>query len=99
MDLPPKIINELIQIQKNELNEYYVYSALAKRVENTRNSEILNKIAKEELAHAKFWRHYTGVVPKASRVAIAFYKVISSLLGLTFSLKLMEHAEEKAQNV
>ncbi len=99
MNLPEKIINELIQIQKNELNEYYVYSSLAKRIGNPRNSEILNKIAREELAHAKFWKHYTGVVPKPSKFAIAFYKIIASLLGLTFSLKLMERAEEKAQDV
>ncbi len=98
MGIPEKLLNILVKIQKNEINEYYVYSSLSQRIEDPKNSQVLLRIAKEEFSHANFWKKYTGVMPKPSRMTITFYKLISLLFGLTFSLKLMEKAEQNAQN-
>ncbi len=46
-----------------------------------------------------FWKKYTNYEPKPNRFTIAYYKLLATVFGLTFSLKLMEKAEEKAQNI
>ncbi|MEJ5287018.1 MAG: nodulin 21-related protein [Candidatus Kapaibacterium sp.] len=99
MEISNSLKKELILIQKNELNEYYVYEALAKKVKDDNTSRILSRIAREELAHSNFWKKYTNYEPKPNRFTIAYYKLLATVFGLTFSLKLMEKAEEKAQNI
>lgn len=99
MELPENLIQNLKKIQRDELNEYFVYTALSKKVKDQKNSEILMRIAKEELAHANFWKKYTQTNPKVSKFKIVFYKIVGIIFGLTFSLKLMEKSEQKAQDV
>ncbi|MGB9912064.1 MAG: VIT1/CCC1 transporter family protein [Candidatus Kapaibacteriota bacterium] len=99
MEPPSSIKKGLIKIQKNELNEYFVYEALSKYVRDEKTSQILSRIAREELAHSKFWEKYTGSSPRASKFTVWFYKLLAIFFGMTFSLKLMEKNEEKAQKV
>ncbi len=99
MELPSSIKRGLIKIQKNELNEYFVYEALSKYVRDVKTSQILSRIAREELAHSKFWEKYTGSSPRASKFTVWFYKLLAIFFGMMFSLKLMEKNEEKAQKV
>lgn len=99
MELPKSIQNGLKKIQRNELNEYFVYESLAKLVKDEKTSRILSRIAREELAHSNFWKKYTNFEPTPSRLIINWYKLIAIIFGLTFSLKLMEKGEEKAQQV
>lgn len=97
--LDKKLIQGLTKVQKNEFNEYVIYTELAQKVKDKNNSEILKKIAREELAHANFWGKYTRVQPKVSKITVLFYKTLAKVLGLTFTLKLMEKTEQKAQSV
>ncbi len=97
MEISEKILQKLIKIQRTEKTEYYVYSNLANQIKEKTNSEILNKIANDELGHFVFWKKYTQKEVNPNKLLIWFYTLIGKFLGLTFSIKLMEQAEEKAQ--
>ncbi|HCZ06272.1 MAG: hypothetical protein PWP37_1385 [Thermotogota bacterium] len=85
----------LLKFQKNEITEYVVYTKLAKMDPN--NSEILRKIASDELDHYHRLKNKTGREVKPSGLKVYFYLVLAKLLGITFSLKLMERNEDRAQ--
>jgi len=84
--------------QKNEITEYYIYKRLAKRV-NNENSQILDEIAEDELAHYNFWMKYSGEDVKPSKWKVFKFYWITRLFGLTFGIKLMESGEEGAQEM
>jgi VIT1/CCC1 family predicted Fe2+/Mn2+ transporter len=97
-DLSPEVRKELTQSQKNEITEYHIYNKLADVTRDRENSELLRKIASEELAHYNFWKKYTGEEVKPNRFKIFRYYWIARILGLTFGIKLMERGEEGAQD-
>jgi VIT1/CCC1 family predicted Fe2+/Mn2+ transporter len=82
--------------QRNEITEFNVYRSLAKRMEG-KNSEILQKIAEDELRHYNEWKKYTGIAIKPNRLLIFLYLLISRIFGLTFAVKMMEKGEERAE--
>ncbi|MDI3516126.1 MAG: hypothetical protein PWP37_100 [Thermotogota bacterium] len=85
----------LLEFQKNEITEYVVYTKLAKM--NPENSEILLKIASDELNHYHRIKEKTGKDVKPNFLKVYFYITLAKILGLTFSLKLMERNEDRAQ--
>lgn len=87
--------NILMKMQRAEMTEYIVYSRLAKLDE--KNSEVLSKIAKDELNHYKKLKIITQTDVTPSWWKVIFYLLLAKLLGLTFTLKLMERNEERAQ--
>ncbi len=86
----------ILQFQQIEMTEYHVYKALAKRAEG-KNKEVLSKIADDELRHCEFWSKYTDKEVKPSRWTIWRYLLIEKILGLTFTVKMMEKNEEQAE--
>jgi VIT1/CCC1 family predicted Fe2+/Mn2+ transporter len=88
--------NYILQFQRTELTEHYIYESLAKRTSG-RNSVVLKKIADDELRHYNKWKEFTGVEIKPSRVAIFLYLLIARIFGITFAIKLMEREEGKSQ--
>lgn len=86
----------LLKMQKAEMTEYIVYTKLAKM--DKKNSEVLNTIAKDELAHYRRLKSVTQTDVPPSWWRVLLYLLLAKLLGLTFALKLMELGEEKAQN-
>ncbi|WP_448517414.1 VIT1/CCC1 transporter family protein [Pseudothermotoga sp.] len=82
-------------MQKAEMSEYIVYTKLAKM--DKKNSEVLSKIAKDELMHYKKLKNLTQIDVAPSWWRVIFYLFLAKLLGITFALKLMERNEEKAQ--
>ncbi len=88
--------SDVLGFQKNELTEHYIYKILAGRTTGVRNRRILTQIADDELRHYNVWKSYTRKDVDPGRFRIWFYTMISSLLGLTFGLKLMEKAEKFA---
>ncbi|MFZ0389129.1 MAG: VIT1/CCC1 transporter family protein [Calditrichia bacterium] len=88
---------ELIRtFQKNEISEYHIYSALAKR-EGGGNGRVLQKIAEDEKKHYEQWSRYSGAAVKPNRWLITFYLLIARIFGITFAIKMMEKGEEKAE--
>lgn len=88
---------KLLFVQKNEITEFYVYSYLARVMKDKNNSEILLKIAHDELAHYNYWKKITNTEVKPNRLKVYFYNMISRIFGITFGIKLMEKGEQKAE--
>jgi vacuolar iron transporter family protein len=87
----------LLQFQKNEITEYFIYKKLAASIKDENNSRILKKIADDEKRHYEIWKSHTGVDVKPSRWKIWKYYLIARVLGITFGIKLMEKGEGSAQ--
>jgi len=85
----------LVKMQRAEMTEYIVYTKLAKM--DKKNSEVLSKIAKDELKHYKKLKNLTQIDVAPSWWGVIFHLFLAKLLGITFALKLMERNEEKAQ--
>lgn len=83
--------------QKSEITEHYIYKKLAERVKHKHNARTLRDIADEELRHYNIWKKHTNRDVKPSRLKIWFYYFLSLIFGLTFSIKLMERGERRAQ--
>lgn len=88
----------LLTSQRNEITEYHIYSKLASRTGDKKNSKVLHEIADDELKHYNFWYEYTGKEVKPQRWKVLFFYWISIIFGLTFGIKLMELGEEDAQD-
>lgn len=85
----------LVKMQRAEMTEYTVYTKLAKM--DKKNSEVLSKIAKDELKHYKKLKNLTQIDVAPSWWRVIFHLFLAKLLGITFALKLMERNEERAQ--
>ena len=87
---------QLVKAQQGELDAVILYRRLAKAVKNAKDKELFLRIAADEGKHASILKKYTGETLKASNfkalVVITLYKV----LGLKFTLNLLEKGELKA---
>ncbi|HOB16409.1 MAG TPA: VIT1/CCC1 transporter family protein [Defluviitoga sp.] len=92
-----EIMNKLLIFQKNEITEYMIYKKIANSIKDEQNKKILEEIAEEELKHYNILKNYTQTDVKPNKLKVTFYVLLSKILGLTFSLKLMERGEERAQ--
>jgi len=95
--LPEHLIAQLRHIQRVEVTEHEVYRNIAARLPAGPNRDVLERIAADELRHAEFWAAYTGERPGPRRMLALFYSLLARLLGLSFALKLMERAEQRAE--
>jgi len=89
--------NKILQFQKNEITEHWIYKTLARFAGNEQTRKIINRIADEELRHYHIWEKYSGQEVKADNFKRCFYAAVSLLFGLTFGIKLMEGGEKNAQ--
>ncbi|HKJ67306.1 MAG TPA: VIT1/CCC1 transporter family protein [bacterium] len=87
----------VLQAQRAEITEHYIYRNLANLTKDPRNRQILEEIAEDELEHYEFWQTHTGTTIKPKRWKIRFYTLLARLLGLTFAIRLMEAGEDLAQ--
>lgn len=97
MTIDADLRQKLLFVQKNEITEFYVYSYLARVIKDKNNSEILLKIANDELAHYHYWKRLTNTEVKPNRIKVYFYNLMARIFGITFSIKLMEKGEQKAE--
>jgi len=91
------IKKQLLFIQQDEITGFHIYSNLSKRVKNTDNANLLQRIANNEMEHYTALKKYTGLDAKPLRFKIGLFTLMSHTLGLTFSLKLMEKGERKSE--
>lgn len=97
MLLNDKIKKEIVNFQKNEISEYFIYRKLANSIKDINNKKILERISNEEFEHYNLWKEYSKEEVKPNKFKIWKYFIISKIFGITFGLKLMEKGEEKAQ--
>jgi VIT1/CCC1 family predicted Fe2+/Mn2+ transporter len=98
MELEPVLRQQLLVFQRLEITEHHIYQRIAQAIDTEDNRKVLEKIAQDELRHYQDWKRYTGEDVEPKQTAIWVYYLISRLLGYTFSIKLMEQGEEKAQS-
>lgn len=96
MTLDPALRAAVLEYQKNEITEHYVYTNLA-RMTAGENRAILERIAADEKRHSRMWASVTQQEVKPDLLRIVFYTLIARLFGFTFAIKLMERGEESAQ--
>lgn len=89
----------VMNAQKNEITEYYIYQKLSESSKDFDNKKILNEISNDELKHYNVWKEYTHKEISPNKIKIWFFYIISKVLGITFAIKLMERGEESAQKV
>ncbi len=87
---------KLLKYQKNEITEHLVYMNLANQAKGN-NAVLLKKIADDELRHYYQFREFTGQDVRPDKVKVFFYSFVTVILGLTFTLKMMENGEEAAE--
>jgi len=97
-NLSPRALAIIKKMQKNELNESYIYAAIARFAKGDENKATLNRLASEERAHYEIWKGYTGIEMKPSKAKIFKYKLLARIFGFTFAVKLMEKGESGAQS-
>ncbi|MEM4842453.1 MAG: hypothetical protein QW617_04430, partial [Acidilobaceae archaeon] len=82
---------------KEELSAYLIYNMLFQQEENPKLRESLAKAAERELAHYEFWKTLAGRDCRdISKLRINLFLLSRRLLGLTFTLRLLERGEKKA---
>lgn len=90
-------LKKILIFQKNEITEHFLYAALAKRFKG-KNRDILRKISIDELKHYYFFKKLTGKEISPSYVKIYFYRFVSRIFGITFTLKMMGNGEDQAEH-
>lgn len=92
-----KIKKALLREQRNEITGHLLYTKVARRVRNPHNRQILEHIAADEWKHYGYLKGLTGRDVPPHRLRVFVYEVMSVLLGLSFTLKLLEAQEESGQ--
>lgn len=90
-------LGQFLAFQRDEITEHRIYQKLALITKNPANREVLNRIAADELRHYEQLKKATGQDVMPDRIRIWKYVTIARILGLTFSIKLMEAGEAAAQ--
>src|SRR5512136_2952510 len=98
-NLPDEARRAVLASQKGEITENGIYRALALKASEAGNRKVLEEIAAVEQGHYGFFRSFTGTDIAPDRIRIAFYLLIYHIFGITFSLKLMERGEKRAQKL
>jgi VIT1/CCC1 family predicted Fe2+/Mn2+ transporter len=85
--------------QKSEITEHAIYSKIAAATTDRTNRDVLTRIAADELIHYGIWKQYTGHDVKPDLLRVWLYFLAARVLGVTFTIKLMERMERHAQKL
>lgn len=96
-EILPNVMAQLIAMQQDEITDYATYKAIAEKIKNVENRNILEKIAAQEKKHYEILKKYTNRSLKPEGFKVWWRKLMASLLGFTFTIKLMENSEVVAQ--
>ncbi len=90
-------LQKALKQQQNEIDDWAIYTKMAEVCKDEKNAEIFTKIAQQELTHYNFWKKITGKELSPRKWRIWLYVVLSTIFGISFALKLLERAEENAE--
>lgn len=93
----PELKKLVINEQRDEITSHHIYKKVANKIKDKHNSEILLKISNDELKHYNQLKEITGEEIKPNMFRVNFFYFIIMIFGLTFGFKLLEKAEETAQ--
>jgi VIT1/CCC1 family predicted Fe2+/Mn2+ transporter len=92
-NVSPAILKRLIQFQRDEITGNVLYHYIAGKQKDEANKRVLNEIANAERSHYEVWKQYTGKDVKPRGLKIFLFKILSFLLGYTFTIKYMDKTE------
>jgi VIT1/CCC1 family predicted Fe2+/Mn2+ transporter len=84
----------LLREQRNEITGHLLYARVARRAKSEHNRRVLERIVADELKHYGYLKGLTGRDVPPHRARLWFFSVMGALLGLSFTLKLLEAQEE-----
>jgi VIT1/CCC1 family predicted Fe2+/Mn2+ transporter len=87
----------ILAAQKAEITEHLIYTRIAAATSDDHNRSVLLDIADEELRHYGIWKGYSERDVSPNHARVWYYCAMAWLLGITFTLKLMEAVEKRAQ--
>ncbi|MFC1953304.1 VIT1/CCC1 family protein [Chloroflexota bacterium] len=97
--LDPEVEKRLLKAQKNEITGHIIYEKLSKTTGDPHNKDVLKRISSEELKHHNICLKFTCRDIQPSRLKVWIYYLMTLVFGMTFSLKLMERAEEREHDI
>jgi VIT1/CCC1 family predicted Fe2+/Mn2+ transporter len=83
----------VLRFQQDEITGLFLYLRLSERIKNAHNAQVVREMADTEKRHYEFWKNISQVEMRPNQVQIALYLLMTRLLGLTFSIKLLEKGE------
>lgn len=92
--LSPSMHKRILQFQREEIESRILYEYLAGRQKNETNKDVFLQIAKAEHEHYETLKSYTGQNIAPNRFRITFYKILTWILGYTFTIKFFEQMEK-----
>jgi len=93
----PVLRKQILSAQRAEITEHLIYTHIAEVTRDEHNKAVLREIAAEELVHYNLWKGYTHEDIPPQQFRIWYYCAMARILGITFTLKLMETVEKHAQ--
>ncbi len=91
-----KLRSRLLGFQRDEITSAVLYARLAKVTKEGDNARVLADMAAAERRHYAFWKELTGRDVAPRRAFLGFAYLCARILGLTFTLKLLEKGEAAA---
>lgn len=92
--LSSSVHKRILQFQRDEITGSILYKHIADRQKDENNKAVLQKISETEHNHYETWKGYTGQDIKPNRLKIFFGRMVSRLLGDTFTIKFLENGED-----
>jgi VIT1/CCC1 family predicted Fe2+/Mn2+ transporter len=92
-NVSPAILKRLVQFQRDEITGSVLYHYIAGKQKDEANKSVLVEIANAERSHYEMWKKYTGKELKPRNIKIFLFKIMSFLLGYTFTIKYMDKTE------
>lgn len=92
--LSPAVYKRILKFQRDEITGSTLYKAIAERQKDESNKAALLEISDAEHDHYEIWKGYTGKELKPNRRKVFFGKLVSRLLGDTFTIKFLEKGED-----
>ena len=88
-------LKTLLSLQRAEATDALVYARMARTEKHDHHRQILERIAADERDHYQVWKRHTGADITAQKLKVAWYSLLTLLLGYTFVLRLMERGENR----
>lgn len=89
-----KLIKKISAFQRDEITNHKLYNQLANLIRDNNNAQVLRDMAKTELEHYRFWRELSKVEVAPNKFLINAIILLTRILGLTFTIKLIEKGEK-----
>jgi len=97
MQLTEDLRNKILGFQRAEITEHHIYARLAKKIKSPEDTQVMERIAKDELRHYSEWKQHSGQDIQPDWLMVWWFYLISRVFGYTFGIKLMERGEKQAQ--